>query len=381
MNLTTETLTRPVLIARNEDLNQLCSLWSKSSLLALDTEFIRIDTFFPKLGLIQVCDARGSYLLDPLTLTDWTAFNAILGNPSIIKVLHSCSEDLVVFKEFFGQLPSPIFDTQKAAAFLNFGYSISYQNLVKEVLSIEISKGETRSDWLRRPLSSEQLSYAALDVAYLPEIYCILKNLLLAKHRLIWLQSECEDMLALATSEVSESNWENYYQGVGSAWKLDSEQLAVLQRLCIWREREARRRDKPRSWIAKDSDLVSLAERRPKDKVSLSNIKELTKSLLNKDAEILLELVQTQHSGEPLKLGPLDTPLSPEMRLHLKKCQAVVQRIAEDLQIAPEMLARKRQLMPIVVTLDANKDFIWPAILSGWRQPLLEASIRKALGS
>lgn len=379
MNSAADALTRPVLITNNEELALLCRRWDCLPILALDTEFIRVDTFFPKLGLIQVCDDNGSYLLDPLVLTDWTAFNAILTNTQITKVLHSCSEDLVVFKEFFGNLPSPIFDTQKAAAFLGFGYSISYQNLVKEVLKIEISKGETRSDWLRRPLTGEQCSYAALDVAYLPEIYRHLRRLLSEKSRLDWLQSECTEMIMTANSEVSESNWESCHQNISTAWKLDNFQLTVLQRLCIWREREARRRDKPRSWIAKDSDLISLAERIPKDRSSLFSISELSKSLLNRDSDSLLEIIKAPHVGEPLKLTAIDPPLSAEMRGYLKKCQAVVQKKAEEIGIAPEMLARKKQLMPLVIEVSRNKDFVWPESLSGWRQPLLESAIRQAL--
>lgn len=379
MNLTTEALTTPVLITSNDELIKLCEKWNCISVLALDTEFIRIDTFFPKLGLIQVCDNEGSFLLDPLVLTDWTAFKSILSNTSITKVLHSCSEDLVVFKEFFGNLPSPIFDTQKASAFLGFGYSISYQNLVKKILEIEVSKGETRSDWLRRPLSEEQRKYAALDVAYLPEIHLVLKKLLSEKFRLDWFQAECAEMVTTAISEVSESNWERCHQNIGSAWRLDSYQLAILQRLCIWREREARKRDKPRSWIAKDSDLICLAERIPKDKNSLLSISELSKSLLHKDSDSLLELIKAPHLGAPLKLDTVDLPLSPEMRGYLKKCQVVVQHKAEELGIAPEMLARKKQLIPIVIELSKSKDFIWPESLSGWRQPLLESAIRQAL--
>lgn len=379
MNSATNALTTPVLITSNEELALLCSRWSNLSILALDTEFIRVDTFFPKLGLIQVCDDNGSYLLDPLLLTDWTAFNAILTNTLITKVLHSCSEDLVVFKQCFGNLPSPIFDTQKAAAFLGFGYSISYQNLVKEILKIEISKGETRSDWLRRPLTGEQCSYAALDVAYLPEIYRHLRKLLSEKFRLDWFQAECREMIVSANSEVSDSNWESCHQSISSAWKLDNFQLAVLQRLCIWREKEARKRDKPRSWIAKDSDLICLAERIPKDRNSLFSIGELSKSLLHKDSDNLLEIITAPHLGETLKLSTVDLPLSAEMRGHLKKCQAVVQQKAEEIGIAPEMLARKKQLLPLVIEVSKNKNFVWPEPLSGWRQPLLESAIRQAL--
>ena len=177
------TIEAPVYVTDNAVLATLCEQWQQLPLIALDTEFVRVDTFYPRIGLIQVGDGFKNYLLDPLVLNDWSGFIALLSNPAVTKVLHSCSEDLVVFKDFFKQLPTPLFDSQRAAAFLGFGYSISYQNLVKEVLDIEVSKDQTRSDWTRRPLTEDQCNYAALDVAYLPAITQFLKDKLVTTKR------------------------------------------------------------------------------------------------------------------------------------------------------------------------------------------------------
>ena len=369
----------PVYVTDNEVLAQLCQKWLQLDLIALDTEFVRVDTFYPRIGLIQVGDGKNNYLLDPLQIDQWDGFIELLVKPDVLKVLHSCSEDLVVFKEFFQQLPAPLFDSQKAAAFLGYGYSISYQNLVKEVLSIEISKDQTRSDWTRRPLSEEQCNYAALDVAYLPAITRFLQDALTQKGRLQWLQQECEQMLASASPEAVPLAWRDYYLSLGGAWRLSEPEVEALQRLCEWRESEARIRNKPRNWIAKDADLLAIASALPANMAQLSVVADLPKPLVNRDGVKLLELIAAPHSGPALDLALIEQPLSAQMRKTLKQCQAVVRSAAETLDIASELVARKKQLLPLISLAQRNNNFEWPQELGGWRQELLEAPIRKVL--
>jgi ribonuclease D len=369
----------PVYVTDDAVLNSLCQRWEQLSLLALDTEFVRVDTLYPRVGLIQVGDGQHNYLLDPLVLSDWTRFIALLKNEAITKVLHSCSEDLVVFKEFFSQLPTPLFDSQRAAAFLGYGYSISYQNLVKEVLGIEISKDQTRSDWTNRPLSAEQCSYAALDVAYLPAIYQFLSDQLANKGRELWATEEFVEMLELATPETDETTWQDYYLNLGGAWRLGADQLAALQRLCVWREYETRARNKPRSWVAKDSELLAIATAMPEDTCALSKITELPRPLLNHDGDDILAIIKAPHKGPAPRPEMTEQPLNAEMRKALKQCQALVRDCAESLGMAPELLARKKQIIPLIFAAQANKEFPWPAGLAGWRQSLLENALRQIL--
>ena len=147
-----------------------CAEWRKLPYVALDTEFMRVDTFYPIAGLLQVGDGQRAYLVDPLVVKDWAPFAELLEDPAVTKVLHSCSEDLEVFLRLTGALPAPLFDTQLAAGYLNIGFSMGYSRLVKEVLDIDLPKGETRSDWLQRPLSETQISYAAEDAQHLAEV-------------------------------------------------------------------------------------------------------------------------------------------------------------------------------------------------------------------
>lgn len=379
MTVDTVPIAPPVYVTDNEVLAQLCQNWLQLELIALDTEFVRVDTFFPRIGLIQVGDGKNNYLLDPLKINKWDCFVELLTKPSVLKVLHSCSEDLVVFKEFFQQVPTPMFDSQKAAAFLGYGYSISYQNLVKEVLTVEVSKDQTRSDWTRRPLTQEQCNYAALDVAYLPAIAQFLRDQLMQVGRLDWLTQECEQMLAVASPETAVIAWGDYYLTLGGAWRLHTHEVEALQRLCEWRETEARSRDKPRSWIAKDAELLAIAAALPDSIAALSAIPDLPKPLISRDGARILELIATPHIGPALNPDLVEQPLSVQMRKTLKQCQSVVRTEAEKLGIATELLARKKQLLPLIALSENHKEFTWPEELGGWRQAFLETSIRKAL--
>jgi len=375
------TVDAPVYVTDNAVLGTLCEQWQRLPLLALDTEFVRVDTFYPRVGLIQVGDGVRNYLLDPLAIDEWKGFIALLSNPAITKVLHSCSEDLVVFKEFFKQLPTPLFDSQRAAAFLGYGYSISYQNLVKEVLDIEVSKDQTRSDWTRRPLTEEQCDYAALDVAYLPAITQFLEDKLRQTMRSEWAEDEFAQMLAAAAPESGADSWQDYYLSLAGAWRLDAKQLAALQRLCEWREQQARGRNKPRSWIAKDTELLAIAAAMPQELVALAAIPDLPRPLVSRDGREILALVKAPQKGPAPQPELTEQPLSAEMRKSLKVCQGIVRQLAEKMGMAPELLARKKQLMPLIYAAHLSADFLWPEGLTGWRQSLLEDSMRKALKS
>lgn len=379
MNEITVTIEAPVYVTDNAVLAQLCEQWQHLSLIALDTEFVRVDTFYPRVGLIQVGDGVKNYLLDPLVLSDWSGFIALLSNTAITKVLHSCSEDLVVFKDFFKQLPTPLFDSQRAAAFLGFGYSISYQNLVKEVLDIEVSKDQTRSDWTRRPLTDEQRNYAALDVAYLPAITQFLKDKLSASERSAWADDEFGQMLAAATPESDAASWQDYYLSLGGAWRLDAPQLAALQRLCEWREEQARARNKPRSWIAKDAELLAIAAAMPLEPSALAAVADLPRPLVSRDGADILALIKAPQRGPAPRPELTEQPLNTEMRKSLKLCQGIVRQLAERLEMAPELIARKKQLIPLIAAAHNGPEFSWPEGLAGWRQTLLEAPMRKAL--
>lgn len=373
----------------NAALASACQYLKSATVLALDTEFVRTNTFYPRPGLIQVGDGKRIFLLDPLTLNDWQPFLALLSDPDIIKLLHSGSEDLVLFENTFGQLPDPLFDTQKAAAFLGFGANISYLNMVKELVGVELEKGETRSDWCARPLSERQLHYAALDVHYLPTIYTILLQQLQDKDYLSWVQEECQQMLQTAQANEDQNQWPSLFINVGGAWRLSPEQLAVLQQLVIWRETAARTRNKPRNWIAKDAELILLVQKRPEDRQALSSLRDVSKSLQQRDADTILDILHQDASLAP-EFNELATalkaasgqPLPPALRPAVKRLQRAVNQVAEQSGIAPELLARKKLLIEF---LQSNRHcqsvdkLVWPVDIDGWRRTLLQQPLFAAL--
>ena len=292
----------PVDIIRDTDrFAKLCEGWSSLPFIAIDTEFVRTNTFYPKIGLLQIADHSKCYLVDPLSIQDWSCFTNLLANPGCTFVIHSCGEDLNLLNTTLGQIPLRIFDTQIAAAFLGLGYSISYQALVAKLFSIDLPKDETRSDWLNRPLSETQQLYAANDTCYLLKIHKVLYLQLIAENKLNWLESECAFLLDSSKEAENITNWYSAYASISNAWKLDKQGLQYLQALSYWREDTARKRDKPRYWIAKDVDLFSIAQQMADDsECTLNKVNSLELSderLLGKYADQIYKVLKYQNQA------------------------------------------------------------------------------------
>jgi len=182
-------------VETQSDLLNWCTQWQQKKLLAVDTEFMRSQTYYPKAALLQVNDGENNVLIDPTANIDFSALKALFADPAITKALHSCSEDLEVFHRIFSTVPVNILDTQIAAAALGYGFSIGYGKLVEAILKIELPKSETRSDWLQRPLSQSQISYAAVDVEYLYTLAELFITALEEKNRLHWVREDCDKLL------------------------------------------------------------------------------------------------------------------------------------------------------------------------------------------
>lgn len=350
----------------NEQLSELCTVWKQASFLALDTEFIRTDTFYPIAGLLQLSDGSEAFLIDPLSIDKWGPFVALMLDESIPKVLHSCSEDLEVFERLFSVLPKPIFDTQIAAAMLGLGFSLSYQRLVDSMLSIHVEKGETRSNWLQRPLTSSQCHYAALDVEYLPEVYRRLNDQLVEKSRQHWLAQECQQMLA--AFYVNDA----YYKKIKSAWKLSPGQLFMLDKLTQWRELQARERDVPRGRVIKDRSCYDIALQAPKSLAALSKISEVGPKTLRVDGQNILDIVVASQSGLSTNFPkPLAKPLPIQMGNVLKRLKTVTLSKAEALDVAPEILVKKRDYEALLRSGMGGGSYQLPLTLSGWRKEVI----------
>lgn len=359
----------PVWIAQNQELAELCERLRQQAAVAVDTEFMRTDTFYPIAGLIQLGDGKICYLIDPLSITDFSPLRELMLDEKVVKVLHSCSEDIEVFSSLLGEVPSPIFDTQIAAAFAGFGFSLGYAGLVKAVLNIDIPKDETRSDWLQRPLSESQLKYAALDVAHMLIVYGKLLQILKASERYTWVKSDCADLVT-AARKIDDFN--DAYQKVGFAWKLRPSELAILRELCIWREVESRARNIPRNRLIKEASLFELARKQPKDAAHLHRIEDIPARTLRADTETLLDIIRATAAIDPANLpARLDAPLAPTEAPLMKALKKYVRDASESLQLPPEVLIRKKEYEAIVRSGMKGGTFTLPERLLGWRYEVI----------
>ncbi|MFL2841000.1 MAG: ribonuclease D [Pseudohongiellaceae bacterium] len=379
-----------VVITQAHVLNEYCNSWKNKPYLALDTEFIRIDSFYPKVALFQINDGEKNFLIDPLSITDWGQFIALMLAPKITKIFHSCSEDLLVFINQFDILPSPIFDTQIANAFLNQGFALSYQNMVSEQLGVNLAKGETRSNWLQRPLSDKQLDYAALDVTYLPEIYSSQKEKLASMSKLAWLEEDCQRLTSIYKEELSQ-DFSQTYLNIAAAWQLDEKQLFILKVLAEWREKRARQRDKPRNWIISDKELIIIARLIPKSMSQLIQINGLNPNFIHYEGIAVIELIQNNLNSDAIRLPKLlPRPFSNGQKNIFKKAQFLVEKKADELNLPIEVLCRKRTLIRLfqeilklkntVTGESINIDKInFPDELLGWRKEILLKELLEVL--
>ena len=352
-------------------LREACSRWQAAPFVALDTEFIRRDTFYPIAGLIQVGALGECWLIDPLSVSDWDDFKALLNNAGIPKVLHSCSEDLEVFDRLCGALPVPLLDSQIGAGLAGWGEGLSYQKLVAHCLDLHVEKGETRSNWLQRPLTASQCHYAALDVAYLQDIYPMLRQCLEVQGRLNWWQQDCQQLIEQADQLVPA---DQFYLRSKSLWKLNGVQRLVLQRLCAWREEQARERDVPRGRIFKDPVCFEIARRQPSSTADLSKIKDLPASSLRRFGDSALAIVrQAQEEGDASHPPAGVRPLSADQNQCLASLRRYLDQSADSLGIPSGLLCRKRDLETLIRLRRL------PDTLSEWRKQLVGEELLQVL--
>lgn len=336
----------------------------EGSALALDTEFIRERTYFPKLALVQLRAAGGdACLIDPLALPAPGPLLEALNGPTL-KIMHSPGEDLQAFHCGWQVLIEPIFDTQHAAALVGLGAGKSYQALVAELLDIHLEKGETRSDWLRRPLSESQCHYAAEDVQHLHALHDILATRLERLGRSAWLAQDCARLVDAARHDAPEPNPHLVSR---AAQRMDPEQQARLRRLLLWRETTARSHDKPRTWILDNELLVQLALR-PLSHAAFDALLDRHPRAPRRLRGELWKLV-----AQPLEDAerdiPLIAPADPALRQPLKAMQAIVARHAAELDLPEGLLCARRHLESLL------GERRWPNALDGWRSSILKQEL------
>ena len=275
-------------ISTYEELERFCERASSSPVLAVDTEFLRERTYRPRLCLIQLATSADDIAaVDPIAIRDLSPIARLFEDPSIVKILHACSQDLEVIDGAMGCVPSPMFDTQLAAAFLGHRMQLGYGALVESYTGVHLAKAESLTDWSRRPLDPEQLVYAEDDVRYLPGIYEQMRSELVDRDRLSMVLPE---MQALLDPSHYRHDPMLAYQHLKRVSSLTRRQLAVAREACAWRERLAAKRDIPRKWVLSDEVLVEVCRRAPADEQRLRRIRG-TEQLSERDSAALLHAI------------------------------------------------------------------------------------------
>lgn len=371
-------------ITTNAQLAEFCQSAAQAEAIALDTEFVRTRTLYPRLGLIQVYDGKQLVLIDPLGIDDFSPFTRILTDTGVIKVLHSCSEDLETFWHSLGVIPEPVFDTQFAACVLNMGATLGYANLVELMLGVSLDKGESRTDWLARPLSEQQCHYAANDVLYLYQLYPSLYEKVQEADRLEWV---FEEMKHLARKKQLGLPPELAYLGMKNNWQLHGKSLYLLKQLAAWRLKVAREKDLAVNFVVKEQNLVEVARRKPKSKGDLFKINSITPQEVRINGAALLEIVAAADD-----IPPEMFPASIERLIEypgFKKIAASIRQLciekAEELAIPVEIMGSKKQIQQVLkwvwFELYENKEMgLSPDLVSGWRKPYLQPGIEDILG-
>jgi len=345
---------------------------------SIDTEFARFNTYYPIVGLIQIYDGENCYLIDPLAIEDFSSLADLLVAKQVLKVFHACSEDMEVFQHCIGALPIAVFDSQIAAAALGVGFSLSYQNLVKHYLSIDVQKEETRSDWLQRPLTKSQLDYAALDVIYLLRVYKIQKEELQAAGRTHWIEEECRGLSVDLGTMIDPGI---VYEKIKGLSRLDRKQLSVLRALCAWREVQAREANVPRNRIVDQKSLLIIASERLRKKEDLQSGAGMTPRQVRKFGDDLLFLAEEAMLLPEHQYPELVAKTSTRVdSKKLGKLREVVQQKAESLAVAPELLTKRRYLEQLLRSIDSSGRYELPVELSGWRKDVIGDDLIEALG-
>lgn len=350
------------LIDTNQALTEFCQELINEDFIAVDLEFLREKTYYAKLCLIQVASPNHAAIIDPLAENiDLSAFFTLMKNPNITKVFHSGRQDIEIIYNQSGFIPEPLFDTQIAAQVCGFGEAVSYENLVKSVLGIQLDKSSRLSDWSLRPLDTKQLEYALSDVTHLVNIYTFLQNKLSETGRLHWLDEE----IAILKSP------DTYIVRPKDAWQKirhrshNSKVLTILRELAAWRERRAQNKNTPRQSIIKDDCLINIAAACPTSKEELEKIRNIRKDVVSgKLGDEILDVINIalQIPSSAYIKPEHDKPLPNGANALYELLRMLLKIRAQEQGVVAKLIASDEDLKNFAVSANTENP-----ILKGWR--------------
>lgn len=360
-------------IATPDALDAAIARWAGRDWLTVDTEFLRIDTYRPKLCLVQVGDGTDAWVIDAIAIADLAPLFARLADPATVKVFHAAAQDLEIFAQLTGSCPAPVFDTQLAAALLGLGDQLGYAGLAEKRLGVVIDKSLARTDWSKRPLRQAEIDYAAADVVHLATLYPPLRAELIARGREAWL---LEDALRMVDPATYETRPEDAYKRLRGLARLAVPAQHRAARLAGWRETEAQARNRPRGWIVEDDALYRMAERQPRSAAELAALDALPPKTLERHGATLLELLDAP-LPPVLPALALDERLPPEQKQRLQRLQEATKKAAENLQIPPGLLAPRADLEAVLIQGAAAP----VRALAGWRREAVGEALLASLAA
>ncbi len=359
-----------------QQLDDLIARARAADRVALDTEFVWERTYYPRLGLVQLGLGRDdTFLIDAVAL-DLRPLGDLLADPSVVKILHDAQQDLTILHRAAGAdddlAPRAIFDSRVAAGFVGLSATTSLQALIEETVGVHLPKGESRSDWLRRPLSEAQLEYARDDVRYLPDAYDALWERIRERDRSAWVEEEM-GLYDNAMLYAEDDPWEHYHRIKGRGKRgFSARDYAVLRELGAWREEEARYRDKPRRHIVPDEVLVTLAQRKPTDLGQLRSVRGLSDNASRNYGDALIEVVQrgldVPKSERPQPPQGRRSDEAEQARLDLALALVKGQSLAHE--VDPALVANRASVEQLVAA-GPEADPEEHTLLRGWRRTLV----------
>ena len=360
-------------IATQENLAAFVERARSSSVLAIDTEFLREKTYYTKLCLLQMATDDEVVIVDPFEMDDLSVLAPLLTDERIVKLFHAAGQDLEIILREVGVLPRPVFDTQIAAALLGHTQQIGYAALVHAECGVSLKKIDSFTDWSRRPLSASQRDYAADDVVYLPRLYAGMRAALEEKGRLHWLDHDFEELSDPARYEANERE---RFRRLKRVSQLSRRQLSAAREVAAWRELEAQRRDVPRKWVVTDEQIVEACKREARTIDELFMVRGLSDRLSTKDARAVVSLISSALSAPPDTWPELDRcgKSEPNVDAELDLMSALVRLRAKENGIAFPTLASHDDLARVARGYREGVD-----LLRGWRRAIVGEELLELL--
>lgn len=361
----------PEFVDTAAQLEQHISRWRSAEFLAIDTEFVREQTYYPQLCLIQISAGDTQVCIDPLAIPDLQALLDLLLDPGTSSVFHAASQDLEIFVRMAGRSPEPLFDTQIAASLLGYGDQLGYAGLVNKMCGVSLDKSLSRTNWARRPLTGNELAYAADDVRYLAEIYPRLRDELERRGRLQW---QIEDCTAMAQPQRYQMRPELEYRRLKGLVRMPAKAQHVAARIAAWREVLAEQRDRPRRWILPDEAVYAMAERQPSSRAQLADLKVLPAKTVEKYGDTLVAVIaEAMEIDAPALFN--EQRADDDAKLLLKRVLEQARAIAKELDIPPSLLAPRADIEALADQGEAADI----ALLRGWRREVAGDALLKLL--